>query len=170
MCIIRYEYINYLKRIKKRDIGERKDMKEKYIITDCKDGEAVEEAVVYGIRKGNLRSYFYGMDSDYRIVGRDTGSCDLTDVGYLIEAGLYPVFQKYGFGLAGLTKRALEEMINGDPKEYSQVYQYVVHEMGLRDKYSDLPFTIVDKEFIDKMKKSKNYSGSELLESVQGIG
>ena len=132
--------------------------KKKYNSKDYSTREWIEEMILKGKKGGYLKQIFSGIDSNYRIQERDTYDKTLTDTYYLIVSGLYPVYLKYGYDLDKLTRKVLEEMIDGgNPQEYNQVYQYIWNELRLREKYTDLPFIVVDKDLIYKMKKSDNY-------------
>ncbi|MBO4458126.1 MAG: hypothetical protein J5802_10435 [Butyrivibrio sp.] len=127
----------------------------------------IEEGVKKGVDGGALKLYFSGTNSSCRIQERDTYLKNLTDVSYLIVNGLYPVYLKWNLNLDVLTRKTLEAMIDGgNPLELFQVYQYVCEESELREDYNNLPFIVVDKELIYKMKAKRLEMEEELKETT----
>ncbi len=140
--------------------------KNKYTISDWTNYEWIEEKVKKGVSSGGLKQYIAGIDNNYRILVRNSYFLELTDIHYLILGGLYPVYLKYGFDLDKRVRKNLEEMIDGgDPRELFQVYNYEIEEIGLRDDYSKLPFVVIDKELVYKLKK-KILESEELLKKA----
>ena len=113
----------------------------------------VESKVIKGIENHCLKDVINGIDG-YRVQERDSYLRECTDVGALIFNGLYPVYCKQGLNIDVITRNALEEMIEGDdPRELFQAYVYASEELSLREGYDNLPFILVDKKMICKLKK-----------------
>lgn len=144
--------------------------KKKFDSKDFDTRDWIKEMVIKGVKEGNLKQYFSGIDKNYRIQERDTYDKTVTDTYYLIVSGLYPVYLKYGYDLDKETRKVLEEMIDGgDSREYAQVYWYIWNELHLRDNYTNLPFVVVDKELIYKMKGADEYSKMKSLEKNEAF-
>ena len=143
--------------------------KKVYDYKDYPEEDWVESQVMRGVKDHCLRNVIAGT-GDYIIQERDSYSKDRTDIRALIINGLYPVYLKYGLNLDVLTREALEKMIDeGNSLEFDQAYQYIWHELHIREDYTNLPFTMVDKELIFRMKRSKKYKEYTLLEKQDPV-
>ena len=142
-------------------------MRKEYTLAEGDTKEWIERAVIDGIKKGTLKDYIAGIDSSCRIQESATFVKSLSDIFILIRGGLYPVYVKYNLGGKKQIQEALEEMTaSGNPYELFQVYEYVSEESRLRDDYYNLPFIVVEKTLIYKVKKKRREMEAELKETI----
>lgn len=137
--------------------------KKTYDINNFESQEWAEQRVLNAVKCGCLKLVIYGAVPDYRINNRYSYYQDLTDAEDLIRYGLYPVYLKYGLNIDELTRKAIEEMIeNGSEREVSQAFDYIMSELSNREDYSNLPFSIVDKELMYKLKDRLKKDNSDM--------
>lgn len=140
--------------------------KKGYVYLKQDNDGRIKKVIEECLENGNLVDVIWGEKAEYRIEKTNYRLTGYTNTKLLIEEGFFPLFKSGNIELEDKVRTVLLQMVESDnPTVFYQAYEYACNETKLMEKYCNLPFYVMNKELIKKMKKRRLEMEASLKET-----